>query len=257
MPKIDFIGYITNDLFSVLSNVPDDIYIMKSDFTIYNARTKQPILNVPNKFLFFNILTNNLYKVSMIKQCLRYISNNQTYTYEEYKYNYIQADGFWSSTDPRRTDYLGLTKQTLSGYTYILTARVYDLPLTSLHISIDEQVPFNNPTFTSTINMIPTTANISNINLNPFGFDVQLDVQVDSSSNYVQFNFYINDSKNLTLYSITKLVYPEKNTNTVIFSFNSVIFHTLEYPFTMGLSLGSDSKFSISNTSNRQFRIFT
>jgi len=261
MPTIDFIGYITNDLFSVSSNVPDDIYIMKLDFTIYNASTKQPISNFKDPFLFFNILTNNLYKVFRSNQCLRYISNNQTYTYGEYKYNYIQADGFWISTDSRRTDYLDVTTQILNGYTYLLKPDTYDSPLFKFFIPIASQVKLNTPMFNSTINNPSTTASISNITPIQFGFDVQLSVEVEQRTNYVQFYFYLNDKNNLTLYSITRLLFPDPNPNpninTVTFSFSSLIYRTNNFPFTMGVILSSDSKFTIKDSANKQFRIFT
>jgi len=230
---------------------------MKSDFTIYKASTKEPILNVPDTFLFFNILTNNLYKVFRSRQCLRYISNNQTYTYGEYRYNYIQAAGFWSSTDRRRTDYLDGSNIPQNGYIYTLEANTFESSLTEVAIPIVLINPFGNPTFNTSINNLSVTASISDITPNQFTFDVQLVVQVDSSSNYVQFKFDLKDANNLPFYSNTTVLYPETNTDPVTFSFNSLIYNNRQYPFTMGVSLSSDSEFTISAIKDRQFRIFT
>jgi len=112
---------------------------MTSDFTIYNASTKEPIVNVLDTFLFFNILTNNLYKVFRTRQCLRY------------KYTYVQNASFWISTDLRRTDYLDVPNTPQNGYIYYLAPYTFEGPLAQFLIPILSLEPLGTHTFTSTI----------------------------------------------------------------------------------------------------------
>jgi len=147
MITINFIGYITNDLNSVSRDTPDDIYIMTSDFKIYNARNLNLILNLPDKFLFFNIVTKNLYKISSIIKCFRNINNNQKYIYGEYVYNYDQFTGFWNSTDYRKLYYLKLIDPSININGYIYTVLYGNYVSGNIDIPIEKQKNINNAKF--------------------------------------------------------------------------------------------------------------
>jgi len=264
MRTINFIGYITNDLNSVSKDIPDDIYIMKSDFTIYNARTQKLILNVPDKFLFFNIVTKNLYKIIISRKCFRNISNNKKYVYLDYIYYYDSTLYFWISTDSRKLDYRFIKVIPPNGYIYPITLDVYMADPNYPNSPILINIPFitqGTPKFTSTLNSDNSTVTISKILNNEFSnfsYDVNFNVNFDTSK-FFECTFTVYDL-NGEGYNSSFYRHPQNSSGikTINILLNGT-FDKLGFPYTVTLCIYTLTDFTIvgSTTTVNQYSILT
>jgi len=258
MITINFIGYITNDLNSVSKDIPHNIYIMKSDFTIYNARTHELILNVPDKFLFFNIVSKKLYKIFSSRKCFRNIINNQKYVYRNYVYNYDSTLDFWMSKDSRKLDYAFINDILPNGYIYSLEPQLYFNHF-YYQIPILTQTSTGKPTFTSTLiyDSLSNAYTSASISISNFSYDVNFNVQYDTSR-YIVCDFNVSDSTGKLLYSKYYLG-PTNSTGTkcinILFSGNFDSITSDGYIAYLGIVSSSD--FTIVSNNVNQFAIFT
>jgi len=259
MPNINYIGYITNDLNSVSKNVSNDIFILNSNFKIYNPRIGEFIIGVPDKFLFFDIVTKILYKVFSSTKCVRIITNNQKYMYGNYVYTYDNLTCFWNSTDIRLLDYFIFTQPIVNRYKFTLTNIEYITSSPTPNVLfISDKDTMNEPTFNADITPIPKNFEviINNTRFININGDIHVSLQFDIPNLPifidVTLTIYVKNFNNTVFYStsITQNIDTIVSKNSVRFSFPNIFITDLDdlSSYKVGLSLLTKVNFNISNS---------